>query len=341
MKTTTILAVAGLVGLVFLGGAAAESGTPGTGAHPTGEKGANTAAWLQEWARNNPKRYDELMKLKRDNPEGFRKQMGEIYLKEHGGKTAAPTPNITPALTKPAGTETAPHAVPPPHPYEPATQASETTAAGASKTGEKGWTKPRDTAVVKPTPTTAPPTSDTPNAGARPDPLAQVGGTGTGSATSERSRVAERFLKKLHEENPERYEKLKDLRDQNPTAFNEEVHRLVAQKHEDFVDRNFGAAPDAKVADLAKQFRTSTNPVEREQLKAQLRTQLGQTFDSHLNRQDQHLQDLEQQLNELRQQIATRKAQRDVILQQHLDGLLEATPATAPAASTLPATGAK
>lgn len=157
----------------------------------------------------------------------------------------------------------------------------------------------------------------------------------------------QRLMQHWKERNPEEFERMKALREQDPAAFRRELQRKLAEARETHSqgrrlmnemgmrggpggpgDDREPMSPEMRAAELqirqlAEAWRKATAPEEKERLTAELKVALSKAFDQREQMRAQRLADMEKKLNELRTVMDERRSRRDAIIEKRLQELTD------------------
>jgi hypothetical protein len=137
------------------------------------------------------------------------------------------------------------------------------------------------------------------------------------------------WLESLAEREPAEHDRLMQLRRDDPAAFRLEMQQQVrrarlAAEHRPAAER--GPAPqrdrrgpmrsdapahDPELRGLIRQYRTTTDEAEREEVKERIEERLHQQFDKMIRDQEAELSEAEQHLTQLRTLLEQQKNNRD------------------------------
>lgn len=148
---------------------------------------------------------------------------------------------------------------------------------------------------------------------------------------------AQAWLEGFAQENPDEYERLKTLRQENPEAFREELRSRVRAARQDWSRRRFPPPPPRpprlphgraealalpELAPLVQDYRNAASDDQREQAKNAMTSKLNELFDEHSTAQRQHLAELEAHLAHLRELLDYRESKREHIVARWFEALL-------------------
>lgn len=142
--------------------------------------------------------------------------------------------------------------------------------------------------------------------------------------------------------NPAEFERMKKLREDDPEAFREELHRKLEKARE---ERGFGrrggpggrGSPDGellppnpelqaaenKVRERVEAWRAADSEEGKAQARAALQDALRESFDLREQARRERLAQMEKKMNELRSSLEKRQQQRQAIIDKRLQELTE------------------
>lgn len=130
------------------------------------------------------------------------------------------------------------------------------------------------------------------------------------------------WLETMQTENPEEYERLQKLREDDPDAFREEMRRRVRDRFSGMM-RQRGGKLDATCQALRTKYHAADSADAKAAVKAELETAVFEAFDARLSGQKKMVAQLEAQLERLKNRIASREKNRGEICQRRLDELTQ------------------
>ena len=155
--------------------------------------------------------------------------------------------------------------------------------------------------------------------GDRMGPGARWGG-GEGGFRPE-AKMKELF-EQLKEQDPERFERLTELRETDPDAFREEFRQIMQQRFK--ARRAGGGGPvEQKCVELSGIYRGTKDQGKRQQIKAELRAAVEEAFDARVKERLQRLERMEQEIQRIRQEIEARQGNREEICKRRVDELTQ------------------
>ncbi|OPZ28997.1 MAG: hypothetical protein BWZ02_01114 [Lentisphaerae bacterium ADurb.BinA184] len=128
------------------------------------------------------------------------------------------------------------------------------------------------------------------------------------------------WMERMRAENPEEFERLRQLREQNPEQFREEVRGRVRER----LEGNFQARlspPERECTELSRQFHEAATPEAKEQLKGRIEAAVDKAFDARLAQQKEMLANMEKQLRQLREEIEAREQNKAAVCTRRVDEL--------------------
>lgn len=194
-----------------------------------------------------------------------------------------------------------------------------------------------------------PPLLEAPPPSGGPDPAPPPGG----------GHSVDRWMNRLEKRNPDEFRRYQDMRLRDPEGFRRELagrlgrERLqkAVQAHprlQAFLESlpeqerveiliSLGRAlrpegpppPDegpietgqGEIARLAREFQTTTDPAQRERIRADLKARLGALFDAREQRRTEHIQRIQAELARLQGMLESRRGNRDEIIERRLQEL--------------------
>ena len=130
------------------------------------------------------------------------------------------------------------------------------------------------------------------------------------------------WLKRLESENPEEFQRLQTLRENDPEAFRKEMRAQMEKRVVGFVKQHSGGLEN-ETRELGKKYRTADTDKEKAAIKAELETKVHQAFDARLEGQKKLIAHLEEKLDELKKQVQTREKNREAICRKRVTELTE------------------
>ncbi len=129
------------------------------------------------------------------------------------------------------------------------------------------------------------------------------------------------LFRQLKKDNPQEFQRLKQLRADNLQKFREEINRLATrqqmQQNLELQNQQI-AALNQKLNNLRIQLKQSDKPEEQQLIKEKFRATIGEIFDTRMKRQEESAQNLEARLIELKKRIINQKAHKDVIINKEM-----------------------
>ncbi len=132
-----------------------------------------------------------------------------------------------------------------------------------------------------------------------------------------------RLLERLREENPERFARLMQLRQEDREAFRQELRQMVQDIHP--LSGLHVGARQQEIAELVRQYHRTETEAERERLQEQLRQLLAAVFDEKIERSQHHIEMLSERLQRMTGELEEKKEQREQLIDHQLQYLLEKT----------------
>ena len=130
----------------------------------------------------------------------------------------------------------------------------------------------------------------------------------------------ERFLEFLQKRNPEEFERLRQLREEDP----EKARREIRKHFDSFRRKHFGR--EDKVRRLVRRYRNSDDEEEKARLKGLLEKAIENTFTARLKTQEEHLKKTLRKLEKLQEKLRRIQERKNDICAKHLKQLLEYEP---------------
>lgn len=129
----------------------------------------------------------------------------------------------------------------------------------------------------------------------------------------------ETYLDKLEKENPEEFQRLRQLRESDPQAFRMELREKAARFREGGAAKNWRPHP---LQDEIARVRAATSPAEREQAVSDLKIKIAEQIDRTLAEREQAIEKFGKRLKSLEAQNLEEKGRRDEIVAKHLQRIL-------------------
>jgi hypothetical protein len=136
------------------------------------------------------------------------------------------------------------------------------------------------------------------------------------------------FMDGLRQERPELYKRLSKLYQEDRERFFEEVRGLMRERGTQTAAGNSTAdrsprssAEERRCNELARQYRESNDPAEKERIKADLAAAVQAAFEARLRSSHERIARLEQQLKDFRERLEHMEANRDQICAGRLNEL--------------------
>ena len=125
------------------------------------------------------------------------------------------------------------------------------------------------------------------------------------------------FFETLKKTNPEEYDRLIKLRQEDRKLFMREISRMIPRPHQEHDQKFF--ALDKECWTIAKELRACTDAARQEELKAQLEAKISETLDLLVEQTQRRLEETTKRLQTIQQN-------RDKILKQKMKFFLHAPP---------------
>ncbi len=131
------------------------------------------------------------------------------------------------------------------------------------------------------------------------------------------------FLEALRRENPEKYERLVKLREEDRQAFFKELREMLqARRGNKGAGRGRKPAPEElRCRELSRQYHAARDPAEKERLKEELETAVEEAFEARLNGSKERLARIEQEMARFRENIQRLEANREKICETRVQEL--------------------
>ena len=124
------------------------------------------------------------------------------------------------------------------------------------------------------------------------------------------------WVETLKEEEPEEYERLMELRREDPDAFRQEIRERIREKIEDRMPESA-----RECQKLRQKYHEADNDREKEEIREDLEDAVEDAFEERLERQEELVDDLEEKLDKLRDRIRKRKDNKDEIIEVRVEQL--------------------
>lgn len=138
----------------------------------------------------------------------------------------------------------------------------------------------------------------------------------------------ETYLKKLEQENPDEFQRLQRLREEDPQAFRSEL-RQKASKFRSGSPHQRGPGPHLLMEEIEK-VKNAATPEERAHAVAVLQQKIGEEIDRNLAEREEAIENFREKLKQLENQNIQEKTRRDEIVEKHLQRILENLDTRAP-----------
>ncbi len=140
-----------------------------------------------------------------------------------------------------------------------------------------------------------------------------------------RPEAVERWLKVQKEKNPEDFERLRLLREEDPEAFRAHMRDRVEHVRKR-TDHRRGAPPGPRLREELQAIHDAATPEEREAAVEALRAKVSGQIDLRLEMREKRIEQIRGELKRLEEQHEADKADRAALVQRHLDKLLADPP---------------
>ena len=147
------------------------------------------------------------------------------------------------------------------------------------------------------------------------------------------SPFVDRWLEKMKEKHPEEYARLQKLRETNPEEFRQALHEKLMQEKMRFRSRDgeHGRPPmnpeilksEKEAMDISRTYRQTTDAVQKEQIRKDLRAKLEVLFDLREKDRQDHIRRIEADLADLKKSVDQRQSNREQIIDRRLQELTE------------------
>ena len=128
------------------------------------------------------------------------------------------------------------------------------------------------------------------------------------------------WIEELKENDPDEYERLMALREEDPQAFRQEIRKRLGERMKQHMRQHAGPE-EQKCMELARRYHAADSAGEKAEIKEQLEDAVQAAFDARLEQQETMLEKMEERLDQLREHLATRKAHREKICDERVDEL--------------------
>ncbi|GEM_PF-4605973 len=139
----------------------------------------------------------------------------------------------------------------------------------------------------------------------------------------------DRYLHYLKKTNPEEYQRLKTLKEEDPMAFRRELRQKLMARRKEMAQKHHSRG---QFKTEMKAIRQAGTPEEREQAIADLRERVAAQVEENLKRREERMRQVRTQLQQLEDRHKLEREQKDQLIDRHVEKLLEKleqeTPAT-------------
>jgi uncharacterized coiled-coil protein SlyX len=130
--------------------------------------------------------------------------------------------------------------------------------------------------------------------------------------------MIQQWADQLKTENPEEFERLMKLRDENPEAFRQQIRERLGQR----MGRGMrSSAEEGQVGELVQKYHQAQTEQEKEELKAQIQEAVTGAFGAQMAEQKEMIARMQQRLTEFRERLATREENREAIIENRVEQL--------------------
>lgn len=168
--------------------------------------------------------------------------------------------------------------------------------------------------------------------------------------------MVHRWMNQLRRQSPEEFERLEELRINDPQAFHDEIRQRVHSRrmrkrfgaHSEMAEQFMELPPDerhklarelfrmergdqppledayrSKLESLVETYQNTLDETERETLLQEIKSTMNTWFDLHTEQRKKTLSDLQSKINRLEARLEKRQARKDQIIDEQLDKLLK------------------
>lgn len=128
------------------------------------------------------------------------------------------------------------------------------------------------------------------------------------------------WIERFREENPEEFNRLMEVRRQNPDKFRQEIRERMKDRLRERGDR-VGNEEERELRELAKAYHTAESEAEKAELKAEIKEVIYAVFDERMERATDRLERMEQELDRLRDRLEKRRRNREEICLERVEEL--------------------
>ncbi|MDA3873818.1 MAG: hypothetical protein PF795_07645 [Kiritimatiellae bacterium] len=134
------------------------------------------------------------------------------------------------------------------------------------------------------------------------------------------SAPVERYLNQLQAENPEEYQRLSDLREQDPSAFRRELRRKAYEKRGNPSARSDRPHP---LQEEISALRNAENEEDREVAIQAIRAKISERVDHSLAEREKAIQEIRVKLQRLEEQNEQERTRREEIIAHHMQRIVK------------------
>jgi len=139
----------------------------------------------------------------------------------------------------------------------------------------------------------------------------------------------ERYLHYLRKTNPEEYQRMKTLQEEDPGAFRRELREKVMSRRRELSKKHHSRGV---FKEEMKAVRQAASAEEREQAVAALRAKVAAQVEENLKRREERMKQVRAQLQELEERHVMEREQKEQLIDRHVEKLLEKLEPEAPTA---------
>lgn len=169
----------------------------------------------------------------------------------------------------------------------------------------------------------APPLQRGTDTGQLGGPRGPHGGPGQRRGAGSPLERVQQFVEKMQQEDPENYERLMALREENPEQFRQELRKMLTDR----MQKRPGRGPrrmtpeDQETVELAQLYQKAETDAEKDAIRGKLQVAVGKAYDARLTQQEEMLERMRERLQELEERVATRKESRDEMIENRVEQL--------------------
>ena len=150
------------------------------------------------------------------------------------------------------------------------------------------------------------------------------------------------WIEKFKESNPQEFERLKTLREQDPEAFREEMKKLIQKSFGEHMGSQMGgpqmggpqmgmgggqlgglrSEKEKEAAELVRKYHESKDNGAKEELKGKITDLAKQSFDESQEQQKKSLQSMEERLKKMKEELGKRETNKDDVVKFRLENML-------------------